>query len=153
MVNLNWQPGMTLESIEKEAILQALRYFRGNKTATATALGFAIRTLDAKLEKYKEDDAAKRKASDERIKREQDFVERSRWGANGQGSGKQVTGNPQQQRSSKVDAEAGFETPSRQQLESTLEVSAQQSVPLSKRKEVQGVSSADSSPSRQVRRS
>ena len=153
MVNLNWQPGMTLESIEKEAILQAFRYFRGNKTATANALGFAIRTLDAKLEKYQEDDAARKKASDDRNKREQEFVERSRWGANGQGPGKQVTGNPQQQRSSKVDAEAGFETPSRKQLESTSEVSAQQSVPLSKRKEVQGVSSADASPSRQVRRS
>ena len=47
-----WQPGKTLESIEREVIQQAFRFYQGNKTATANSLGIAIRTLDAKLEKY-----------------------------------------------------------------------------------------------------
>ena len=47
-----WQPGMSLEDIEKIAILKAFDFFRGNKTQTANSLGIAIRTLDSKLEKY-----------------------------------------------------------------------------------------------------
>lgn len=56
MINLTWQPGMTLEVIEREAILQAFRFYNKNKTATAQALGMAIRTLDSKLERYGQDD-------------------------------------------------------------------------------------------------
>lgn len=54
-----WQPGNTLEEVEKAVILRALAYFHGNKTQTAKALGIAIRTLDNKLAKYKgnEDEA------------------------------------------------------------------------------------------------
>lgn len=52
MVNLNWQPGMTLDTIEKDAVLQAFRFYRGNKTATANAIGRSVRWLDGKLEEY-----------------------------------------------------------------------------------------------------
>ena len=34
---LNWQPGMTLASAEKAVILQALRFHRSNREATASA--------------------------------------------------------------------------------------------------------------------
>lgn len=47
-----WQPGVTLEDLEKQAILEALRFYGNNKTRTAQALGIAIRTLDNKLAKY-----------------------------------------------------------------------------------------------------
>lgn len=47
-----WQPGKTLESIEKEVILKALRFYQGNKTHTSRSLGIAIRTIDNKLEHY-----------------------------------------------------------------------------------------------------
>lgn len=47
-----WQPGVTLDQVEKEVILKALSFYHGNKTVTARALGIAIRTLDNKLEKY-----------------------------------------------------------------------------------------------------
>ena len=47
-----WQVGMTLEDMEKEVIEKSLRFYSGNKTHTANALGIAIRTLDAKLEKF-----------------------------------------------------------------------------------------------------
>ena len=49
---MSWVPGMTLERVEQAAIEEAFRYFLGNKTQTAQALSIAIRTLDAKLEKY-----------------------------------------------------------------------------------------------------
>lgn len=48
-----WQPGRTLEEMEKEVILTAMRFYHGNKTHTASALGIAIRTLDNKLAKYR----------------------------------------------------------------------------------------------------
>lgn len=56
---ITWQPGKTLEEVEKEIILVALRFYGGNKTKTAQALGIAIRTLDNKLKAYT--DAAKAK--------------------------------------------------------------------------------------------
>lgn len=49
---MSWQPGKTLEQVEKEAILAAYRFYDGNKTHTANSLGIAIRTLDNKLLRY-----------------------------------------------------------------------------------------------------
>jgi hypothetical protein len=57
--NMNWVPGITLEEMEKQTILQAYRFYRSNKTQTAQALGIAIRTLDNKLEKYEADGKAR----------------------------------------------------------------------------------------------
>ena len=53
---VNWQIGITLEQLEREVILKALKYFNNNKTHTANALGIAIRTIDNKLEKYSQED-------------------------------------------------------------------------------------------------
>jgi len=53
MSDVFWSPGRTLEEIEKAVILEAIRFFRNNKTQTALALGIAIRTLDYKLAKYR----------------------------------------------------------------------------------------------------
>jgi Bacterial regulatory protein, Fis family len=47
-----WKLGMKLEDVERKAILEAFRFFQGNKTRTAAALNIAIRTLDAKLSQY-----------------------------------------------------------------------------------------------------
>lgn len=66
---IDWTPGLNLETVEKIVIQQAYKFYRGNKTTTASSLGIAIRTLDAKLEKYDEDDKSRR-ASDERRKEE-----------------------------------------------------------------------------------
>lgn len=78
MVNLNWQPGMTLEGIEKEAILQAFRFFRGNKTSTSIALGIAIRTLDSKLERYQVESKQQEIDTDDRRKRQENHLARAR---------------------------------------------------------------------------
>lgn len=47
-----WQPGNTIDDLNKIAVEQALRFFGGNKTKTAHSLGIAIRTLDGWLLKY-----------------------------------------------------------------------------------------------------
>lgn len=47
-----WQPGRTLDDVEKDVICAALQFYQNNKTNTARALGIAIRTLDYKLERY-----------------------------------------------------------------------------------------------------
>lgn len=51
-MTITWQPGMTLEDVEKQVVLEAFRFFQGNKTQTSRALDIAIRTLEAKLDKY-----------------------------------------------------------------------------------------------------
>lgn len=43
---------MTIEYVEKSAILQAYRHFRSNQTATASALGISVKTLYNKLNQY-----------------------------------------------------------------------------------------------------
>lgn len=56
-----WQPGQTLEDVEREVIEEAFKYHRGNKTHTANALDIAIRTLDNKLTRYAEEDEERKK--------------------------------------------------------------------------------------------
>ena len=50
-----WYPGMTLDTTEKLIILEAYEIHLRNKTSTANALGISIRTLDQRLERYKEE--------------------------------------------------------------------------------------------------
>jgi hypothetical protein len=78
MININWQPGMTLEVIEKHAILQAYRFYRSNKTTTASALGISIRTLDNKLAQYEKEGKDQERANDAIRKQREDFQRRER---------------------------------------------------------------------------
>lgn len=48
--NLIWHPNMSLEDAEKIVIISALKFFRGNKLATAQALKISPRGLDIKLD-------------------------------------------------------------------------------------------------------
>ncbi|RYZ67863.1 MAG: sigma-54-dependent Fis family transcriptional regulator [Proteobacteria bacterium] len=48
-----WEPGATLNDIERNVILQALSFHHGNRTHTAKALGISIRTLRNKLAEYR----------------------------------------------------------------------------------------------------
>lgn len=47
-----WQPGVTLDQIERQVIERAFHYYNQNKAKTASALGISIRTLDTRLEDY-----------------------------------------------------------------------------------------------------
>lgn len=62
---MSWQPGQTLEQVEMLAIQSAYKWFKCNKTHTASALGISIRTLDVKLENY-DADARERDATKDR---------------------------------------------------------------------------------------
>jgi len=53
MDKASWLPGETLDAIEKNVILEALKYHHGNRTHTAKALGISIRTLRNKLADYR----------------------------------------------------------------------------------------------------
>lgn len=48
-----WEPGKTLNDIERDVILRALQYHNGNRTHTARALAISIRTLRNKLAEYR----------------------------------------------------------------------------------------------------
>lgn len=52
MSEAKWQPGMTLDELERLVIEKALRFYSGNKTQTANALGISLNTLRAKLDSY-----------------------------------------------------------------------------------------------------
>lgn len=63
-----WSPGVKLDEIERMVILKAYSFFAKNKTATANALGIAIRTLDNKLERYEQEEKI---LQDQRLKESQ----------------------------------------------------------------------------------
>ncbi len=48
-----WRPGRTLDEIERNVILEALKHYSGNRTHTAKALGISIRTLRNKLAEFR----------------------------------------------------------------------------------------------------
>ena len=49
----SWAPGKTLNDVERDVILEALNFHKGNRTHTARALGISIRTLRNKLVDYR----------------------------------------------------------------------------------------------------
>jgi DNA-binding NtrC family response regulator len=49
------RPGMTMEEIEKEAILRALKQTQGHRTEAAQLLGLSVRTLQRKIREYEFD--------------------------------------------------------------------------------------------------
>lgn len=73
-----WSPGMTLEYVEKVTILAAVKFYNGNKTQTAGALGISVRSLHDKLEKYdaerRDEDAIRAKYKSD----QEEFLKRSR---------------------------------------------------------------------------
>lgn len=64
-----WSPGVTLEAIEKQVILKAYQFYRGNATQAAISLGISEKTIRNKLEKY-EQDGLEREAAEERDREE-----------------------------------------------------------------------------------
>ncbi len=75
---IQWSPGTTLEAIERQVIQKAFEFYRQNKSATSRALGIAIRTLEAKLEKYALDQDAQDKRDEARKQDNDLWLERSR---------------------------------------------------------------------------
>lgn len=65
-MSIIYTAGMTLDELEKEVILYALKFYQGNKTHTSNSLGIAYRTLDDKLKKYEDKSEEIKKITDER---------------------------------------------------------------------------------------
>jgi two-component system response regulator FlrC len=49
-----WQPGITLAEVEQETIIAALRFYHGNRTHAASALGISRRSMTNFVKKYKD---------------------------------------------------------------------------------------------------
>jgi DNA-binding NtrC family response regulator len=51
-LSIKYSPEVSLYDVEKQYIMKAITYFKGNKTQTAEALGITIKTLYNKLHEY-----------------------------------------------------------------------------------------------------
>lgn len=138
-----WSPGVTLESIEKQVILTAFRFYKGNKTKTSISLGISIRTLDNKLDGYKELNVTEEKRQqDDRATREA-FLTRARGNYTPNnvfiGSAEQSKREPAQAvaNENKVKtANSGVSAPSGVRVESAPSAPAKSPVSVSQRKKV-----------------
>lgn len=129
---IHWSPGVTLEDVERQVILKAYTFYKGNKTATATALGIAIRTLDNKLEKYELDDKTEKKRLEQRQRDRDHWLKRSR----GQDSAEpQHAAEPHGATAPGAEAQTGIHG------KPAVDTSAESAMPLPQREEIQGVSS------------
>lgn len=73
-----WSPGVSLDAIEQQVIVKAYHFFQKNKMQTASALGIAVRTLDAKLERYEKEEKDRAAFMEEEKRKAQAFVDRQR---------------------------------------------------------------------------
>lgn len=130
-----WSPGVTLEEIEKQVIVRAFSHFHKNKTATAQALGIAIRTLDARLEKYEKDEKDANERRDEERRQRQDFLAKSR-------------GAPQVPYTGVVETDEKLrdEAARRIHMEPAADVGEKSQLPLQERREVQTVLPSNTPP-------
>lgn len=124
--HIMWSPGVTLEAIEKQVILKAYRWYRGNKTQTAIALGISVRTLEMRLEKYGADDKSEQDSN------AQDRLERARQLDRARGITRDASAATYAGETS-PDATSGVF------VQPALESTAKQPLPVSERKEVQEV--------------
>lgn len=121
---ITWQPGLSLEEVEKHCILQALRFFNNNKSQTAIALGITVKTIDNKLERYENDRARLEAGERARDIKNTEYLRRAR------GVGFQI---PNEGQAGLPSAGTGVH------VEPTLQNSPQQPVSVPKREEVQSV--------------
>lgn len=73
-----YTPGMSLDQLEKLAILRCYHFNQNNKTATAGSLGISIRTLDNKLARYKEDEDVYERSREDRAERSRRLLQEAR---------------------------------------------------------------------------
>ncbi len=131
-----WSPGVTLEAIEKQVVLKAFQFYRGNKTATANSLGIAVRTLDAKLEKYAADGKAEKERQDNGQQARNELLARMR----GPKTPNNITTGADLNPPKSAETKGGDDSASAGvRVESASQAAAQQAVPVSQRKEVQGM--------------
>lgn len=77
MINVTWQPGMTLEETEREIIMNSLKFYLWNKSKAARSLGITTRTIFNKLESYGMSEYVREQAIKMKVKDEDDIFEAS----------------------------------------------------------------------------
>lgn len=150
---IQWVPGVSLESVEKQVILAAFRFYRGNKTTTAASLGIAIRTLDNKLEQYQMDAKSEKERDDNARNERQQFLARSRGARTPSGyfantsslepssSGDAHENSARASEGKEANGESSASAAAGVRMESASVVPAKQPVSLPERKEVQAMPS------------
>jgi hypothetical protein len=138
---INWSPGVTLEGIEKQVILYAFRFYRGNKTQTSISLGISIRTLENKLEKYEQDGKIQAATEERETQQRDDQLKRARG----------IVGQPQVPTAPAQGNEMG--TSAGPHAQSATELPEKSAVPLPERGKVQEVLHAKAAGHRHERRS
>ncbi len=73
-----WSPGVSLETMERNIIVKAYRFYKENKTAAAASLGICVRTLANKLEKYEEEERVVRENAERQKEERKAFLARCR---------------------------------------------------------------------------
>jgi hypothetical protein len=129
-----WSPGVTLEGIEKQVILMAFRFYRGNKTQCSISLGINVRTLERKLEDYENADRKQRETEELEASDRTRQLERAR-GVYQTPEGPRLYGSA-----------------SGAHVEPTIEAPAKHAMPMPESKEVQSVLPKQASASGQARR-
>lgn len=71
---VTYRPGMTLDELERGAIQDAMRYYKGVKTTVARSLQITVKTLDSKLRRYADDDSGRSALVKEASKKQQDHI-------------------------------------------------------------------------------
>lgn len=142
----SWQPGQTLEIIEKEAIQKAYKFYNGNKTQTAASLGIAIRTLDSKLEKYEAERIDQEQRTKNAERKEREYQERARGNVKAiNDAANSSIRIPEEKKNGSVEDGDGSEA--RVRVQSTQKLASQHEMSMSKREEVQELSSRSSATS------
>ncbi len=137
--------------MEKQVIQKAFHFYKGNKTSTATSLGIAIRTLENKLDKYEADAKAHLQRVDDAKREREAFSRRERGIPAGAQFDNSATPSRFDPRGKTEMPAIGLGTATEINEDNSTEPtqihSAQQPMPLSERKEVQGVLSRAASQS------
>lgn len=149
-----WSPGVTLVEVEKQVILKAYRFFRGNRTSTANALGISIRTLTTRLEEYEK--ANKEMELQNELERKQRAALLARHRGNPtidefgnsvlNASSSSVNSESRPIANASPTGEGSLGAITGVRVEPAVEVRTQQTVPMPQRQEIQGVSPKHSSP-------